>query len=90
MKRSGEPRVSKPDFDFQNPPAGSAARRAMDFGIDLSITYRNMFELSMSDRLNKLEQHLLEAQRRRKSTLRSLGKIQPKLVRVPSKNRSRD
>ena len=32
----------------------------MEFGIDLSLTFRNMFELSMADRLLALDERLDE------------------------------
>lgn len=60
---------------LQNPPAGSAARRAIEFGIDLSLTYRNMFELSMAERLQKFDEHVAAAIDQRGVKPRPLGKI---------------
>jgi hypothetical protein len=61
---------------LRDPPADSAARRAMAFGIDLSITYRNMFSLTMADRLRKLDAHVAAAHERR-SPPRRVGSIPP-------------
>jgi hypothetical protein len=48
----------------------------MAFGIDLSITYRNMFSLTMADRLRKLDAHVAAAHERR-SPPRRVGSIPP-------------
>jgi hypothetical protein len=40
---------------LENPPAGSAVARAIEFGIDLSLTARNMYELTPDQRLDALE-----------------------------------
>ncbi|MGH7727735.1 MAG: hypothetical protein ACREM2_02925 [Vulcanimicrobiaceae bacterium] len=60
---------------LRHPAPGSAAARAREFGIDLSLTYRNMFELSMVERLAKLDEHVAEAAERRKSKPRVVGTI---------------
>jgi hypothetical protein len=66
-------RSSLQDY-LRNPPDGSKARQAMDFGIDLSLTFRNMFERTMADRLRLLDEHVAEAHRR-PAKARLLGRI---------------
>jgi hypothetical protein len=61
---------------LRDPPADSAARRAVEFGIDLTITHRNMFSLTMADRLRKLDAHVAAAHERR-SLPRRIGPITP-------------
>jgi hypothetical protein len=39
---------------FLNPPPGSAAARAVEFGIDLTLTLENL-RLSPEDRIRKLD-----------------------------------
>lgn len=39
---------------FLNPPAGSAASRAAEFGIDLTLTLQNL-RLTPEERIRKLE-----------------------------------
>jgi hypothetical protein len=39
---------------FLNPPAGSAASRAADFGIDLTLTLENL-RLTPEERIRKLD-----------------------------------
>jgi hypothetical protein len=36
-----------------NPPEGSALRRAIEFGVDPTLTFHNMFVLSPEERLQK-------------------------------------
>jgi len=59
---------------LRDPPVDSAARRAIEFGIDLSITYRNMFALTMADRLRELDARVAAAQKRR-APPRRIGSI---------------
>jgi hypothetical protein len=40
---------------LRNPPAGSKTRAAVDFGIDLTLTTRNMFGLTAAQRLERLQ-----------------------------------
>lgn len=40
---------------LDNPPPGSKVRAAIDFGVDLSLTMRNSYELTPSERLARLE-----------------------------------
>ena len=42
---------------FLNPPAGSAAAHAMEFGIDLSLTLGNL-RLTPEERIRKLDQFI--------------------------------
>jgi hypothetical protein len=42
---------------FLNPPPGSAAARAVEFGIDLTLVLENL-RLSPEDRIRKLDSHL--------------------------------
>ena len=58
---------------LRNPPKDSAARRAMEFGIDLSLTFSNMFGRSMADRLARLDERLGAGSRPRPA--RRLGPI---------------
>ena len=39
----------------RNPPPGSKTRAALDFGIDLTPTIRNMFALTTRERLERLQ-----------------------------------
>ncbi len=48
---------------LRNPPPGSKTRAAMDFGIDLTLTVRNMFVLTAAERLDRMEDAPLEARR---------------------------
>ena len=43
---------------FLNPPAGSAAARAVEFGIDLTLTLQNL-RLTPEERIRKLDDHLI-------------------------------
>jgi hypothetical protein len=43
---------------FRDPPPDSKVRAALDFGIDLSLTVRNMFAETIEQRLLRLESHL--------------------------------
>jgi hypothetical protein len=42
---------------FLNPPPGSAAARAVEFGIDLTLTLENL-RLTPEERIRKLDEHL--------------------------------
>lgn len=42
---------------FLNPPPGSAAARAVEFGIDLTLTLQNL-RLTPEERIRKLDNHL--------------------------------
>jgi hypothetical protein len=42
---------------FLNPPPGSAAARAVEFGIDLTLTLENL-RLTPEERIRKLDDHL--------------------------------
>jgi len=42
---------------FLHPPPGSAAARAVEFGIDLTLTLENL-RLSPEERIRKLDDHL--------------------------------
>ncbi len=42
---------------FHNPPPGSAAARAVEFGIDLTLTLENL-RLTPEERILKLDDHL--------------------------------
>jgi hypothetical protein len=45
------------DDPFLNPPPGSAAERAVEFGIDLTLTLDNL-RLTPEERIRKLDEHL--------------------------------
>ena len=42
---------------FLNPPPGSAAERAVEFGIDLTLTLENL-RLTPEERIRKLDDHI--------------------------------
>ena len=46
-------RQERDDY-FLNPPPGSAAARAVEFGIDLTLTLQNL-KLTPEDRIRKLD-----------------------------------
>ncbi len=56
---------------FLNPPPGSAAARAVEFGIDLTLTLENL-RLTPEERIRKLDNFIL-AVARLKASARSLG-----------------
>jgi len=56
---------------FLNPPPGSAAARAVEFGIDLTLTLENL-RLTPEERIRKLDDFIL-AVTRLKASVRSLG-----------------
>lgn len=53
---------------FLNPPPGSAAERAVEFGIDLTLTLENL-RLSPEDRIRKLD-NFISAVHRLKASAR--------------------
>ncbi len=54
---------------LRDPPAGSRTRAAVEFGTDLSMTVRNMFELTPAERLDRLQRSQID--------LRSIRRINP-------------
>ena len=64
--------MRKEDEDyFLNPPPGSAAERAVEFGVDLTLTLQNL-RLTSEERIRKLDKHLAD-KARLEATLRSMG-----------------
>jgi hypothetical protein len=62
--------ITREDEDyFLNPPPGSAAERAVEFGIDLTLTLENL-RLSPEQRIRKLDDFILAVQRLRASARR--------------------
>ena len=49
-------RVENEDY-FLNPPPGSAAERAVEFGVDLTLTLENL-RLTPEERIRQLDDHL--------------------------------
>ncbi|HEY6805912.1 MAG TPA: hypothetical protein VI306_20190 [Pyrinomonadaceae bacterium] len=67
---------------FLNPPPSSAAARAAEFGIDLSLTLENL-RLTPEERIRKLDDHLtgmarLRARAKRIGSRDLNGKIKPR------------
>ena len=58
---------------FLNPPPGSAAARAVEFGIDLTLTLENL-RLTPEERIRKLDQFIIGVARL-KASARRLGPI---------------
>ena len=56
---------------FLNPPPGSAAARAVEFGIDLTLTLENL-RLTPEERIRKLE-NFIEGVARLKASARRIG-----------------
>jgi hypothetical protein len=56
---------------FLNPPPGSAAARAVEFGIDLTLTLENL-RLTPEERIRKLDQFIISIARL-KASARRLG-----------------
>jgi hypothetical protein len=52
---------------FLNPPAGSAAARAAQFGIDLTLTLRNL-RLTPEERIRKLDSFIEDVAQLKSST----------------------
>ena len=65
MSKAGE------DY-FLNPPPGSAAARAVEFGIDLTLTLENL-RLTPEERIRKLEDHIAGIAKM-KATAKYLGR----------------
>jgi hypothetical protein len=51
---------------FLNPPPGSAAARAAEFGIDLTLTLENL-RLTPEERVRKLDKFIKSVEKLRKS-----------------------
>lgn len=45
---------------LRNPPQGSKTRAALDFGIDLTLTTRNMFALTPGERLDRMQRDQID------------------------------
>ena len=56
---------------FLHPPPGSAAARAVEFGIDLTLTLENL-RLTPEERIRKLDQFIISVARL-KASARKLG-----------------
>lgn len=54
---------------FLNPPPGSAAARAVEFGIDLTLTLENL-RLTPEERIRKLDNFILGVERLKASARR--------------------
>jgi hypothetical protein len=54
---------------FLNPPPGSAAERAVEFGIDLTLTLENL-RLTPEERIRKLDDFILAVARLKASAHR--------------------
>lgn len=61
------------DDYFLNPPPGSAAARAVEFGTDLTLTLENL-RLTPEERIRKLDNHLTGIAKM-KATAKYLGKV---------------
>jgi hypothetical protein len=62
---------------FLNPPPGSAAARAVEFGIDLTLTLENL-RLTPEERIRKLDDHLAGIAKL-KATARIIGRHDERL-----------
>ena len=65
----------RPDIEdyFLNPPPGSAAARAAEFGIDLTLTLGNL-RLTPEERIRKLDA-FIEGVTKLKASVRVIGPI---------------
>jgi hypothetical protein len=45
---------------LRNPPPGSKTRAAMEFGVDLTLTVRNMFAFTPAERLERMQRDQLD------------------------------
>ena len=63
----------KVEDHFLNPPPGSAAARAVEFGIDLTLTLENL-RLTPEERIRKLDQFIIGVEGL-KASARILGAI---------------
>jgi len=65
--------MRKEDEDyFLNPPPGSAAARAVEFGIDLTLTLENL-RLTPEERIRQLDDHIAGIAKM-KATAKYLGR----------------
>lgn len=72
--------ITREDEDyFLNPPPGSAAARAVEFGIDLTLTLENL-RLSPEERIRKLDNHLAGIAKL-KATAKFLGRTHDSTVK---------
>jgi hypothetical protein len=74
--------ITREDEDyFLNPPPGSAAERAVEFGIDLTLTLENL-RLSPEQRIRKLDNHIAGIAKL-KATAKIIGRVneQPRKAR---------
>ncbi|MCA1579352.1 MAG: hypothetical protein LC794_18550 [Acidobacteria bacterium] len=60
---------------FLNPPAGSAAARAAEFGTDLTLTLENL-RLTPEERIRKLDS-FIEGVAKLKASVRVIGPTEP-------------
>ena len=66
--------ITREDEDyFLNPPPGSAAARAVEFGIDLTLTLENL-RLTPEERIRKLDNHIAGITKL-KATAKLLGRV---------------
>ena len=63
-------RVKTEDY-FLNPPPGSAAARAAEFGVDLTLTLENL-RLTPEERIRKLD-NFIESVAKLKASVRIIG-----------------
>jgi hypothetical protein len=75
MSKAGE------DY-FMNPPPGSAAARAVEFGIDLTLTVENL-RLTPEQRIRQLDDHIAGIAKLR-ATAKRLGRTPPSHVTAKS------
>jgi len=54
-----------------DPPAASKTRAAIEFGIDLTLTARNVFTLTPEERLHSLERAVASLKSARRTVLHS-------------------
>ena len=66
---------------FLNPPPGSAAERAVEFGIDLTLTLENL-RLTPEERIRKLDNHL-KGIAKLKATARKIGRHEGQPAKTP-------
>ena len=71
-----KPTISNDD-PFLNPPPGSAAERAVEFGIDLTLTLLNL-RLTAEERIRQLDDHIAGIAKM-KATAKYLGRYEERL-----------
>jgi hypothetical protein len=71
-----DPRIE--DY-FLNPPPGSAAERAVEFGIDLTLTLENL-RLTPEERIRKLDDFIMGIARL-KASARIVGRVDGTVVK---------